>query len=46
MLGMCVCVTWNASTYYHYTFGLRYEKALRALGRPATSESGPAGPAQ
>lgn len=42
MLGMCVCATWNASTYYHYTFGRRYEKALLALRAPAPGPSGPA----
>ena len=34
MAGMCACATWNASTYYYYTFGTRYEKALRALAAP------------
>lgn len=48
MLGMCACATWNASTYYHYTFGRRYEKALLALRPPAPGPSGPGptGPAQ
>ena len=41
MVGMCVCATWNAATYYHYTFGRRYEKALLALKAPPPAAGPP-----